>query len=83
MSKHNHIERPFLDQLGQLGFGVFHQDCGIIPSGSLGRRLSRFRDVIPLEVLGEEVFASKLPVNLGNQPRQRMLRKHNPAEVLA
>jgi len=46
MSEYIHVEKPFLDQLGALGWKIVNQRRGMIPSDPAKSLRSRFRKSI-------------------------------------
>jgi type I restriction enzyme R subunit len=60
MSEYTHVERPFLDQLAELGWEVIDQGCGHIPSDPVASLRSSFREVILPEVFREAMRAINL-----------------------
>lgn len=63
MSEYTHVERPFLDQLAELGWVVIDQGCGYIPSDPALSLRSSFREVILPDVFREVVRAINLTDN--------------------
>ena len=55
MSEYTHVEKPFLDQLGQLGWTVIDQGVGIIPSDPAKSLRSSFREWLLPDVFRESV----------------------------
>jgi type I restriction enzyme R subunit len=60
MSEYLHVEKPFLDQLGALGWKVIDQGQGVIPSDPAKSLRSGFRELILPEVFGEALRAINL-----------------------
>ena len=57
MSEYLHVEKPFLDQLGSLGWTVIDQGQGFIPSDPTKSLRGGFREWILPEVFRESVRA--------------------------
>jgi type I restriction enzyme R subunit len=60
LSEYLHVEKPFLDQLGTLGWKVIDQGYGAIPSDPAASLRTSFRQVILPEVFREAVRAINL-----------------------
>jgi type I restriction enzyme, R subunit len=50
MSEYLHVEKPFLDQLAQLGWTVIDQGVGVIPSDPAASLRTSFREWLLPEV---------------------------------
>jgi type I restriction enzyme, R subunit len=55
MSEYLHVEKPFLDQLGALGWTVIDQGHGMIPSDPAGSLRGSFRELLLAGVFRESV----------------------------
>lgn len=57
MSEYLHVEKPFLDQLGALGWAVIDQGHGFISSDPAASLRSTFREWVLPDVFRESVRA--------------------------